>query len=85
MAAKETKETKKQAYGTVQIGAFQNKEACEGIAAKARKAGFDAKVITVRKGRVAMYRVRVSSDSQTPQALLKQLQAKGFDGFVVKD
>ena len=79
------KETAKQAKSAVQIAASQNKGACEGLAAKAKKAGFDTKVITARKGSATIYRVRVFSDSQTPEALLKQVQAKGFNGFIARD
>ncbi|MBQ0055984.1 MAG: SPOR domain-containing protein, partial [Synergistaceae bacterium] len=78
-------EANKQAKSAVQIGASPDKGACEGLAAKARKAGFDAKVTTVQKGNATIYRVRVFSDNLMSQPLLKQVKAKGFDGFVAKD
>ena len=83
--AKTVEKMPKQAKSAVQIGASQNKGACEGLAAKARKAGFDAKVTTVQKGNATIYRVRVFSDNIMSQPLLKQVKAKGFDGFAVKD
>ena len=83
--AKAIKEISKQAKSSVQIDASQDKGACERLAAKAGKAGFDAKVITARKGNANIYRVRVFSGSQAQPALMKQLQAKGFKCIAAKD
>ncbi len=69
----------------VQVGSFAARDSAESLAARLRRAGFEAQVSALHSGGRTLHRVRVgaATDRVAAEALLLRLRAAGHNGGIV--